>query len=144
MTVSHLTRTRDQLWSDLLVALGGSEAYLTRSLSEREVLFEIRDIYGGSVSKLNLAHEDEILVSIVNAAGGSASIRHSRPEMLAALVTALGGAAPDALSSSTGELLAACVNAADTGGGGGADALLLETGDGLLLETGDNLLLDAA
>lgn len=119
MTVSHLTRTRDQLWSDLLVALGGDEAFLTRSLSERQIILEILDTYDSSISLLTIDDVDALLAAVVNEAGGSAShLRQNKHEILAALVTALGGTAPSSSTSSTGELLAAAVNAAEAGAGG--------------------------
>lgn len=120
MTVSNLSRSRRQLRSDLLVALGGSEAYLTRSISERKILLEILETYAVTVSTRDVDDLDKLLARVVGAAGGTAShLRQNKHEMLAALVTALGGTAPSPYSSSTEELLAAAVNAADTGGGGG-------------------------
>lgn len=125
MTVSHHDRTLRQLWSDLLVALGGEEAFLTRSVSERDILLEILDIYDAPVSLRDVDDLDQLLALTVVAAGGTAShLRQSKHEMLAALVTALGGTPPSPYSSSSGELLAAAVNAVDTGGGGGGDWIL--------------------
>jgi hypothetical protein len=106
MTVSK------QLWSELLVALGGSEGFLTRDLSERQVLIEILNTFGGSYSKKTIGGRENILAAIVVAAGGSASPRRSQNELLAALITAIGGSPPSYLSSSKSELLAAAVNAA--------------------------------
>ncbi len=122
MTVSYNNRAYRQLWSDLLVALGGSEAFLTRSISERKVLLEILDAYEATVSLRDVDDWDALLARVVVAAGGTAShLRQNKHEMLAALVTALGGDAPSPYLSSISQLLAAAVNAADTGGGGGGD-----------------------
>jgi hypothetical protein len=118
MTVSASNRSLRQLWSDLLVALGGSEAFLTRDLSERQVLIEILNTFGESYSKRTIGGRENILARIVTAAGGSASPRHGQHELLVALVVALGGSALLPYSSSTAELVAAAVNAADTNGGG--------------------------
>jgi hypothetical protein len=97
------------MWSDLLVALGGSEAYKT--MSEEEMLAAIRNTYGGSVSALTTSGSD-LLASIVSAAGGSASdLTEDEEHMLATLVAALGGSG-SALTSSSDALLAASVNAA--------------------------------
>lgn len=142
MTVSASHRPLRQLWSDLLVALGGSEAFLTRDLSERQVLIEILNTFGGSFSRLNIGGRENILAAIVTAAGGNASPRHGQNELLAALVVALGGAALPPYSSSTGELVAACVNAADAGGGGGGEnRVLAENGDLLKTELGDLIII---
>lgn len=81
MTVSYLTRSRRQLWSDLLVAMGGSEAFLTRHLSERDVLIEILNTFGGSYSKRTIGGRENILAAIVVAAGGTASPRHGEREL---------------------------------------------------------------
>lgn len=119
MTVSASNRSIKQLWSDLLVALGGEEGFLTRDLSERQVLIELLNTFGGSYTKRTIGGRENILAAIVVAAGGTASPRHSQPELLASLVAALGGDPVDPLSSSMSQLLAAAVNSA--GGGGGGD-----------------------
>jgi hypothetical protein len=104
------------------VALGGSEAFLTRDLSERQFLFEILAALGGSSSNLVLGGRENIMAAIITAAGGSVSPHEGGFNvLLAELVVALGGDPVSASHSSLGELLAAAVNAADTGGGGGGD-----------------------
>lgn len=117
MTVSASNRPMKQLWSDLLVALGGEEGFLTRDLSERKVLIEILNTFGGSYSKRTIGGRENILAAIVVAAGGSASPRRGKRELLGALITALGGTPPPPYSTSTEELLAAAANAADDGEG---------------------------
>jgi hypothetical protein len=121
MTASAAYRSHTQLWSDLLVALGGSEASLRRHLSERQFLFEILDVLGGSSTTLNLGGRASIMKAIVVASGGSVSPNHvSFNVLLAQLVEALGGDPISPSYNSTAQLLAAAVNAAaDTGGGGG-------------------------
>jgi hypothetical protein len=119
MTASASYRSHTQLWSDLLVALGGSEASLRRHLSERQFLFEILDVLGGSSTTLNLGGRASIMKAIVVAAGGSVSPNHvSFNVLLAQLVEALGGDPISPAYNSTAQLLAAAVNAVDTGGGG--------------------------
>jgi hypothetical protein len=109
MTVSRLARSRAQMWSDLLVALGGADSYKT--MSEEEMLAAIRNTYGGSVSALTTSKSD-LLASIVSAAGGSASdLTEDEEQMLAELLSALGGSG-SALTSSPDALLAASVDAA--------------------------------
>jgi hypothetical protein len=109
MTVSRLARSRAQMWSDLLVAVGGSESYKT--MSEEQMLAAIRNTYGGSVSAFTTS-ESDLLASIVGAAGGSTSdLTQDEERMLATLAAALGGSG-SALTSSSDALLAASVNAA--------------------------------
>ncbi len=142
MTVSASTRSTKQLWSDLLVALGGEEGFLTRDLSERQFLIEILNTFGGSYSKRTIGGRENILAAIVIAAGGNASPRHSQPELMAALVVALGGDPIAPYSSSMSELLAAAVNAADTGGSGGeyvAGAVTFDGNTGLYLANVPNV-----
>jgi hypothetical protein len=116
LTVSHLTRSRAQLWSDLLAELDGSGSYLT--MSEEELIAAARNTYGGSISAKTTSRAD-LIASLVNAAGGSVSAStHSEAEMMAALANALGGSV-SALSGSFNSNLAASVNAAAEGEGGG-------------------------
>lgn len=145
MTASASYRSHGQLWSDLLIALGGSEAFLTRDLSERQFLFEILDVLGGSGSELVLGGRENIMAAIVNAAGGSVSPHQGNfNSLLAEFVVTLGGDRLSPLYNSTGELLAAAVNAAtDTGGGGGGDEFVLQLGGLNLQLDGQDLTLGA-
>ncbi|MCK1670289.1 hypothetical protein [Bradyrhizobium sp. 150] len=103
------------MWSDLLVALGGSDSYKT--MSEEQMLAAIRNTYGGSVSALTTS-ESDLLASIVGAAGGSASVlTQDEEQMLAALLSALGGSG-SALTSPSEVLLAAIIIQREGGGGG--------------------------
>jgi hypothetical protein len=116
--VSHLTRSRNQLWADLVAALDGTGSHLT--LSEEELIAAARNTFGGSISAKTTSRSD-LIASLVNAAGGSVSAStHSEAQMMAALVSALGGDATSALSSGFNASLAASVVAAEGEGGGGA------------------------
>lgn len=114
--LSHLTRSRNQLWSDLLTNLEGSGSNL--ALSEAELIAAARNTYGGSISAKTTSRA-ALIASLVNAAGGNVSERtHSEGQMLAALATALGGTA-SALSNSFEESLSIAVDETSGGGGGG-------------------------
>jgi hypothetical protein len=105
--LSHLTRSRNQLWSDLLANLEGSGSNLT--LSEAELIAAARNTYGGSISAKTTSRA-ALIASLVNAAGGSADANtQSEDEMLAALATALGAENWSANSKSGTESLAEAV-----------------------------------
>lgn len=115
--MTNLTRSRNQLWEDLLTNLEGSGSALT--MSEEELIAAVRNTYGGSVSAKTLSRP-KLLASLVNAAGGSASAAtHSEDEMLALLATALGASDWSALTKSGLQSLAEAVSQSSEGGGGG-------------------------
>lgn len=115
--MSNLTRSRNQLWEDLLTNLGGSGSALT--MSEEELIAAVRNTYGGSVSAKTLSRP-KLLASLVNAAGGTASAAtDSEDEMLARLATTLGASNWSASTKSGLQSLAEAVSLSSGGGGGG-------------------------